>query len=43
LLEDYLLKLLVKVVAKKGNGSSIADYAYASKKTGEEATPYQKF
>ena len=26
-----------------GNGSSIADYAYASKKTGEEATPYQKF
>ena len=26
-----------------GNGGSIADYAYASKKTGEEATPYQKF
>jgi len=26
-----------------GNGGSIADYAYASKKTGEDASPYQKF
>ena len=26
-----------------GNGSSIGDYAYASKKAGDEATPYQKF
>ncbi len=26
-----------------GNGGSIGDYAYASKKTGEEATPYQQF
>ncbi len=26
-----------------GNGGSIGDFAYASKKTGEEATPYQKY
>ena len=26
-----------------GNGGSIADFAYASKKTGDEATPYQKY
>src|SRR6218665_1651842 len=26
-----------------GNGGSIADYAYAGKKTGEDASPYQKF
>lgn len=26
-----------------GNGGSIGDYAYAGKKTGEEATPYQKY
>lgn len=26
-----------------GNGSSIGDFAYASKKTGDEATPYQKY
>lgn len=26
-----------------GNGQSIADYAYAAKKTGDEATPYQKY
>ena len=26
-----------------GNGGSIGDFAYASKKTGDEATPYQKY
>ncbi|MFC0342950.1 MULTISPECIES: T9SS ring complex lipoprotein PorK/GldK [Epilithonimonas] len=26
-----------------GNGGSIGDFAYASKKTGEEATPYQSY
>ena len=26
-----------------GNGGSIGDFAYAGKKTGEEATPYQKY
>lgn len=26
-----------------GNGGNIGDYAYASKKTAEDATPYQKF